>query len=158
MGIGFDPKEVIDDTTATVEILKAVLTDTYGPQLGLSLKVVGGEHDGHTFMDYSSRDETTGNVKDGTKAWSIFRAALGPDFYEDEDVDEQDLVGKQIVARITRTKTGSRNRLEAGTIGPVRRKNPKKQAPPEPTEVEEVDEDEEDDDDDDDDELESAPF
>jgi hypothetical protein len=64
MTIGFDPNEVIEDTTATVEILKAVLSDTYGPQIGLKVKVIGGEHDGHTFMDYSSRDETTGNVKD----------------------------------------------------------------------------------------------
>ncbi len=153
MAIGFDPKEVIEDTTATVEILKAVLNDTYGPQLGLKVKVVGVEHNGHTFMDYSSRDETTGNVKDGTKAWSIFRAALGPDFYEGEDVDEQDLVGKQIVARITRTKTGSRNKLEFGTIGPVRREKPKKQAPPEPREVEEANGDDEDED-----EFEFAPF
>ena len=146
MGIAFDPKRLIPDTNATVEILKAVLSDAYGPQLGLYVKVVGGEHDGHTFMDYSSRDETTGNVKDGTKAWSIFRAALGPDFYKVEGVDEQHLVGKQIVARITSTKTGSRNKLEAGTIGPIRRKKPKKQAPPEPNEIEEVDEGDEDDD------------
>ena len=152
MAIGFDRNDVIEDTTATVEFLKAELNDVYGPQLGLKVKVIGGEHDGHTFMDYCSRDETTGNIKEGTKAWSIFRAALGPDFYEDEDVDEQDLVGKQVVARITQTKTGSRNKLEFGTIGPVRRKNPKKQTRPEPSEVWEVDEDDEDD------ELESAPF
>ncbi len=152
MTIGFDPNEVIDDTTATVEILKAVLSDTYGPQIGLKVKVIGGEHDGHIFMDYSSRDETTGNVKEGTKAWSIFRAALGPDFYLG-DVNEQDLVGKQIMARITKTKTGSRNKLEFGTIGPVRRKKPKPQAQPEPGEAEDVDEDDEDED-----ELDSAPF
>ena len=156
MTLGFTPNKVIDDTTATVEILKAELNDTYGPQLGLKVKVIGGEHDGHTFMDYSSRDETTGNIKDGTKAWDIFRAALGPDFYKDEDVDEQSLVGKQIVARITRTKTLSRNKLEFGTIGLVRRKKPKKQSPPEPSEVADVEEVDEDDEDGD--EFESAPF
>jgi hypothetical protein len=156
MTLGFTPNKVIDDTTATVEILKAELNDTYGPQLGLKVKVIGGEHDGHTFMDYSSRDETTGNIKDGTKAWSIFRAALGPDFYKESNVDEQSLVGKQFVARITKTKSGSRNKLEFGTIGPVRRKKPNKQTPPAPsavTDIEEVDEDDEDSD-----EFESAPF
>jgi hypothetical protein len=150
MAIGFDKNEVIEDTTATVEFLEAGLNDAYGLQLACKVKVDGGEHDGHTFMDYSSRDETTGNIREGTKAWSIFRAALGPDFHEDDDVDEQDLVGKQIVARITQTKTGSRNKLEFGSIGPVRRKKPKKQASPEPSEVEEDDEGQ--------DELESAPF
>jgi len=155
MGIGFDKNEVIEDTTATVEILDAKLNDTYGPQLALKVKVIGGEHNGHTFMDYSSRDETTGNIREGTKAWQIFRAALGPNFHMNEDVDEQNLVGEQIIARITKTKSSSRNKLEFGTIGPVRRKKPKTQAPPEPGEVEEVDED---DDHEDDDELDSAPF
>jgi len=153
MTLAFDKNEVIEDTTATVEILDAKLNDTYGPQLALKVKVIGGEHDGHTFMDYSSRDETTGNIREGTKAWQIFRAALGPNFHMNEDVDEQNLVGEQIIARITKTKSSSRNKLEFGTIGPVRRKKPKPQATPEPGEVEEVDEDDEDDD-----ELDSAPF
>ncbi len=65
-----------------LEVLAADKADTYGPQIYLKLKVVGGEHDGHTFNDYSNRDENTGQVKQGSKAWSIFEACLGQDFYK----------------------------------------------------------------------------
>ena len=93
--------------------------DTYGPQIGLKLKVVGGAHDGHTFMDYANRDEDTGQVKQGSKAWSIFVACLGPDFYKRPGVSLESLVGKQFVGRVTQTGTGSRNKVEFGTVGPV---------------------------------------
>jgi hypothetical protein len=124
MGLGFDEKKIIEDTTANMEIVSAELNDTYGPQLAVKLKVLSGEHEGFTFMDYSSRDEDTGNIRQGTKAWSIFQAALGVGFHEDGDVDEEDLVGEKIMGRITQTKTGSRNKLEFGTIGPYQ--EPKK--------------------------------
>jgi hypothetical protein len=60
-----------------LEVLSAETADTYGPQIGLKLKVMGGEHEGHTFMDYANRDEDTGQIKQGSKAWSIFEACLG---------------------------------------------------------------------------------
>ena len=47
--IGFSPKEVIPQEVCRLEVLSAETADTYGPQIGLKLKVVGGEHDGHTF-------------------------------------------------------------------------------------------------------------
>src|SRR4028118_2319753 len=118
-GFGFAPKVLIDQQVYRLEVLDADKADTYGPQMYLKLKVVGGEHDGHTFSDYSSRDEDTGQIKQGSKAWSIFEACLGPDFPKHPGASLQSLVGKQFVAQVTQTRTGSRNKVEFGTIGPV---------------------------------------
>jgi hypothetical protein len=117
--ISFAPKEVITPQGCRLEVLAAEKAETYGLQIGLKLKVVGGEHDGHTFMDYASRDEDTGQVKQGSKAWSIFEGCLGKDFHKHPDVNLASLVGKQFVAQVTQTSTGSRNKVEFGTIGPV---------------------------------------
>jgi len=127
--IGFAPKEIIAQEVCRIEILSAETAETYGPQIALKLKVVDGEHDGHTFMDYANRDEDTGQVKQGSKAWSIFEACLGRDFYKQPGVSLQSLVGKQFVAQVTQTRTGSRNKVEVGTIGPVppEEKNPAQQ-------------------------------
>src|SRR5918992_1311074 len=119
MDIDFAPKVVIPPVACRLEILSAEKADTYGPQISLKLKVVGGEHDGHTFKDYANRDENTGQIKQGSKAWSIFEACLGRDFYKRSGVSLESLVGKQFVGQVTQTKTGSRNKLEFGTIGPV---------------------------------------
>jgi len=117
--IGFAPKEIIPQEVCRLEILDANKSDTYGPQMYLKLKVVGGEHDGHTFNDYSSRDEDSGAIKQGTKAWSIFEACLGQDFHKRPGVSLESLVGKQFVGQVTQTRTGSRNKVEFGTVGPV---------------------------------------
>jgi hypothetical protein len=117
--LGFAPKEVIPQVVCRLEILAADKAETYGPQMGLKLKVIGGKHDGHTFTDYANRDEDTGQIKQGSKAWSIFEACLGRDFYKRSGVTLESLVGKQFVGQVTQTKTGSRNKLEFGTIGPV---------------------------------------
>jgi len=117
--IGFAPKEIIPQEVCRLEVLSAETADTYGPQIGLKLKVVEGEYDGHTFMDYANRDEDTGKIKQGSKAWSIFEAGLGPDFYKSPGVSLESLVGKQFVGKVTQTRTGSRNKVEHGTVGPV---------------------------------------
>jgi len=117
--IDFAPKEIIPPQVCRLDILAADKAEDYGLQIGLKLKVVGGEHDGHTFTDYANRDEVTGQIKQGSKAWSIFEACLGPDFYKRPGVGLKDLVGKQFVAKATQTRTGSRNKVEFGTIGPV---------------------------------------
>src|SRR5215216_4628381 len=117
--IVFAPKEIIGPQVCTLEVLAADKAEDYGLQIGLKLKVVGGEHNGHTFPDYANRDEDTGQIKQGSKAWSIFEACLGPNFYKRPGVGLKDLVGKQFVAQVTQTRTGSRNKVEFGTIGPV---------------------------------------
>jgi len=117
--IVFAPKELLEPQVCRLEVLAADKAEDYGLQIGLKLKVVGGEHDGHTFTDYANRDEVTGQIKQGSKAWSIFEACLGPDFYKRPGVGLKDLVGKQFVAKVTQTRTGSRNKVEFGTIGPV---------------------------------------
>jgi hypothetical protein len=117
--IGFAPKVVIAPQVCRLEVLDANKADTYGPQIAVKLKVVDGEHDGHTFTDYANRDEYTGRIKQGSKAWTIFEACLGLDFYKRSGVSLRDLVGKQFVAQVTQTRTSSRNKLEFGTIGPV---------------------------------------
>ena len=117
--IGFAPKEVIATQVCRLEVLDAGKADTYGPQIFLKLKVVGGEHDGHAFNDYANRDENTGQIKQGSKAWTIFEACLGRDFHKRPGVSLDSLIGKQFIAQVTQTRTGSRNKLEFGTIGPV---------------------------------------
>ena len=117
--IGFAAKEIIPQEVCRLEVLSAETADTYGPQIGLKLKVVEGEHDGHTFMDYANRDEDTGQVKQGSKAWSIFEACLGQDFHNQPGVSLESLVGKQFVGQVTQTRTGSRNKVEHGTVGPL---------------------------------------
>ena len=119
MEISFAPKEVIAPEVCRLEILAAGKAEAYGLQIGLKLRIVGGEHDGHTFTDYANRDEDTGQVKQGSKAWSIFEACLGRDFHKRPGVSLESLVGKQFMAQVTQTRTGSRNKVEFGTIGPV---------------------------------------
>jgi hypothetical protein len=117
--ISFAPKEIIPQEVCLLEVLSAETADTYGPQIGLKLKVMGGEHEGHTFMDYANRDEDTGQIKQGSKAWSIFEACLGRDFYKHSGVSLESLVGKHFVGQVTQTRTGSRNKVEHGTVGPA---------------------------------------
>ncbi len=117
--IGFAPKEIIPQEVCRLEVMAADKADTYGPQIYLKLKVVGGEHDSHQFNDYSNRDEDTGQVKQGSKAWSIFEACLGQDFHKQPGISLESLVGKQFVGQVTQTRTGSRNKVEHGTVGPV---------------------------------------
>ncbi len=134
--IGFAPKEVIPQEMCRLEVPAADKADTYGPQIYLKLKVVGGEHDGHTFTDYANRDEDTGQIKQGSKAWSIFEACLGRDFHKKPGVSLQSLVGKQFVGQVTATRTGSRNKVEFGTIGPV---PPEEKHTPTPDDNDDVD-------------------
>src|SRR5215211_996033 len=117
--IGFAPKEVIPPQVCRLEVLDADKAETYGPQIYLKLKIVGGEHDSYTFNDYANRDENTGQITQGSKAWSIFEACLGRDFHKQPGVSLESLVGKKFMAQVTQTRTGSRNKVEFGTIGPV---------------------------------------
>jgi hypothetical protein len=117
--IQFAPKEIIDPQVCQLEVLAADKAETYGLQIALKLKIIGGEHDGHTFMDYANRDENTGQIKQGSKAWSIFEACLGQGFHKQPGVSLESLVGKQFMAQVTQTRTGSRNKVEFETIGPV---------------------------------------
>jgi hypothetical protein len=117
--IGFAPKEEIPPEVCRLEILAAEKAEAYGLQIALKLKVVGGEHDGHIFTDYANRDENTGQIKQGSKAWTIFEACLGHNFHKLPGVSLESLVGKQFIAQVTQTRTGSRNKVEFGTIGPV---------------------------------------
>jgi hypothetical protein len=117
--VGFAPKEIIAQGVCRLEVMATDKADTYGPQIYLKLKVVGGEHDGHTFRDYANRDEDTGQIKQGSKAWSVFEACLGRGFHKRSDVSLGSLVGKQFMGKVTQTRTGSRNKVEHGTVGPV---------------------------------------
>lgn len=122
MDNGFAPKEIIEAGNHRLEILSAETADTYGPQLAFKLRIIGGERDGHSFTDYGNRDEETGEVKQGSKPWSVFEACLGHGFHRNvsglnDALDK--LTGKQFVAQVTQTRTGSRNKIEHGTVGPV---------------------------------------
>ena len=73
-------------------------------------------------MDYANRDEDTGQIKQGSKAWSIFEACLGRDFYKRPGVSLESLVGKQFVGKVTQTRTGSRNKVEMAPSGLYRQR------------------------------------
>jgi hypothetical protein len=137
--IGFAPKEVIPQEVCRLEVLAADKAETYGLQIALKLKVIGGEHDGHTFSDYANRDEDTGQIKQGSKAWSIFEACLGPDFHKRPSVSLKDLIGNQFVAQVTQTRTGSRNKVEFGTVGPVPPEDKNKTSKPDSSDGDGVD-------------------
>jgi hypothetical protein len=107
--VQFMEKELIEPGNQRLEVLSA-----------FKLKIVGGEHDGYTFVDYATRDEDTGNINQGTKAWSIFEACLGVGFSK-KIKRLQDIEGRQFMAKVEHTKTGSRNKVEFGTIGPLPR-------------------------------------
>jgi hypothetical protein len=114
----FAPKEIIPPGYQQLEILSVEKTEQYGPQVAFKNKVIGGKYDGYIFVDYASRDEDTGQIKQGGRAWDIYRACLGPDFHK--KIKSMDaIVGKQYVAKVEQTKTGSRNKTEFGTAGPV---------------------------------------
>lgn len=115
--IKFFPKEIIDDGNYRLEVLSVEKTETYGPQIAIKVRVLDGGNDGYKFMDYANRDKDTGDITQGSKAWSIFEACLGKGFFKD-NVGLNDLVGKTFKAKVTQTRTGSRNKLEFGTIGP----------------------------------------
>lgn len=117
--IGFAPKEIIPPEVCRLEVMAADKAEEYGLQIALKLKVVDGEHDGHSFTDYANRDDATGQIKQGSKAWSIYEACLGREFYKRPGVSLESLVGAQFMAQVTQTKTGSRNKVEHGTVGPV---------------------------------------
>jgi len=116
--VQFMEKELIEPGNQRLEVLSVEKTETYGPQAAFKLKVVGGEHDGYTFVDYATRDEDTGNINQGTKAWSIFEACLGVGFAK-KITRLQDIEGRQFMAKVEHTKTGSRNKVEHGTVGPA---------------------------------------
>ena len=117
--IGFAPKEVIPAEVCRLEVMAADKAEEYGLQIALKLKVIGGEHDGHSFTDYANRDDATGQIKQGSKAWSIYEACLGREFYKKPGVSLESLIGRQFLAQVTQTKTGSRNKVEHGTVGPI---------------------------------------
>jgi hypothetical protein len=56
-------------------------------------------------------------------------AALGQDFHKRPGVSLNSLVGKQFIAQVTQTRTGSRNKVEFGTVGPVPPEETKKESP-----------------------------
>jgi len=69
--VQFMEKELIEPGNQRLEVLSVEKTETYGPQVAIKLRVVGGEHDDYTFTDYASRDEDTGRINQGSKAWTI---------------------------------------------------------------------------------------
>jgi hypothetical protein len=119
---GFAPKEIIEGGNHRLEILSAETADTYGPQVAFKLKIVGGDNDGHQFTDYANRDEDSGDIKQGSKAWNVFEAVFGRDFHRQlKDLEDglDKLTGCQFMAQVTQTRTGSRNKIEHGTVGPA---------------------------------------
>ena len=80
----FAPKEIIPPGYQQLEILSVEKTEQYGPQVAFKNKVIGGKYDGYIFVDYASRDEDTGQIKQGTKAWG------NPPHHQQQQVECED--------------------------------------------------------------------
>ncbi len=116
MTSGYD---ALDPGVYVLEVISADLAvSEFGPQLRLDLKVVGGEADGATMVDYSARGED-GSIRVGSKAWSIFEACLGRRLQQNEALDTDDIVGRRFRARVAIRSSGNGCRVEHGTVGPV---------------------------------------
>src|SRR5215208_4968402 len=111
--VQFMEKELIEPGNQRLEVLSVEKTETYGPQVAFKLKVVGGEHDGYTFVDYATRDEDTGNINQGTKAWSTFKACLGFGFSK-KIKRLQNTRGRRFMGRARHTKPGSKKKSSSG--------------------------------------------
>jgi len=133
----FAPKTLVPDGVYRLKVLERSKTEQFGPQERIKFMVVGGEHDGVPFPDYCSRDENTGKIAQGTKAWEIYQAVLGQDFHKRYKDPCAAIVGGELIATVTKTKTGSRNRLEFGMAGPVPKDEPVKETVPPDTDSEE---------------------
>ena len=71
--VQFMEKELIEPGNQRLEVLSVEKTETYGPQVAFKLKVVGGEHDGYTFVDYATRDEEHGQHQSGHESLEHLR-------------------------------------------------------------------------------------
>ena len=131
--------ELLDTGRYVLEVVEAEAVDEYGPQLRLKLRVAEGEHEGFEFTDYPNRGAEEG-VKVGTKAWDIFEACLNQRLSPDEELDTEDLIGKQFEAMVVTKKTGKGNRTEHGTIGAHRPKKGRTEVVSEPKEPDEMEE------------------
>lgn len=136
--------ELLEPGIYTLEILSTELVEgSYNgeqtKQIKCELEVVGGERAGYTFFDYLNRDKDTGGIKPKTKAWDVFEACLRTKLAADEELDTDDIEGKQFMAQVVVKQTGTGNRTEHGTIGPVPRKRPQPAPEPETTPEDEED-------------------
>jgi hypothetical protein len=121
--LGYQPKILLPEGEFfRFEILSGDIEDgEFGHQLGLELKVLGGEHTGHTFKDWSkiSGDEDNGLfIKEGTRAEEIVKAVLGKDA-DLEGMDTDALLGGRFMARVAVSQNGKRNRIDFGSIGRI---------------------------------------
>jgi hypothetical protein len=114
--VQFMEKELIEPANQVLEVLSAAKTETYGPQVAFKVKVVGGEHDGFTFTDYATRDEDTGNINQGTRAWSIFEACLGQGFSKKTKSPFNAIVGCRFMARLSRRRPALGIRSSSGLL------------------------------------------
>lgn len=110
--------ELLEPGRYVLEVASAEPVDEYGPQLKVAMRVVQGEHKGHTFYDYPTRADD-GSIRVGTKAWEIFEACLNRRLSPSEELDTSDIVGKKLAAQVVVKKGGKGNRTEFGTINPA---------------------------------------
>ena len=75
--LGFAPKEVIPPQVCRLEVLAADKAETYGLQIGLKHKVIGGKHDGHTYRLRQPRREHRPD-KAGLQSLVYLRGVFGP--------------------------------------------------------------------------------
>ena len=125
-------------------------------QFGLFLKwffeLLEEDYEGQTIRGQSSIPES---FTAATKMWQWAQALLGRPIQPGEEIDLEDLISNECMLTLGHKETEGGTFATVEAVNPIRRKKPKKQAPPQPGDVEEV---ETDDEDDDDDEFESAPF
>ena len=122
----------------------------FGPFAKWYFQPLEEDYKGQTIRGQTSIPES---FTAATKMWQWAQGLLERAIQPGESIDLMDLIGKECMLTIGHKETDRGIFATVDAVHPVRRKKPKKEAPPEPSTVEEVDEDDEDED-----ELESAPF
>jgi hypothetical protein len=122
----------------------------FGPFVKWYFELLEEGYEGQTIRGQSSIPEI---FTAATKTWQWAQALLGRPIRPGEEIDLKGLIGNECMLTLGHKETERGTFATVEAVNPIRRKKPKKQAPPEPEPVEE-----DDDEDEDDDELESAPF
>lgn len=104
---------------ATLEVVEAL---TPGNE-----KLTDGTTDavGFTYDEWWSLDPKTGAVKQNSKFWQIYEAATGMKLDIDDEIDTDDMIGKDFQAKVVVNKPGTRNRTEYESYGKARKKRGK---------------------------------
>ena len=78
MEIGFEPKKIIEPQVYRLNVLAADKAEDYGLQIGLKLKVAGGEHNGYTLWTTPTEMRSRARSSRAPRLGASSRLVLAP--------------------------------------------------------------------------------